>query len=172
MLHELHQHRSLAAFDIEKAFDTQQVRPAQLHQRIHRTRKYRPWHRRFFGQDKTADTIAVSSLRNEWVALVGNRFDKALRIDFTADRLQDLGPGIEGAQSGGQRAQCAVAGDICLRDDETVGEYRLPARLGRPFKRVTSGDGVDDRYNSFDMKCAAEGAIFEYSRAAVRLRMA
>jgi hypothetical protein len=62
VLHELHQQRSLAAFDIEKAFDTQQVRPAQLHQRIHRTRKYRPWHRRFFGQDKTADTIAVSSL--------------------------------------------------------------------------------------------------------------
>ena len=159
VLHELHQHRSLAALDIEKAFDTQQVRPTQLHQRIHRTRKYRPWHRRFFGQDKTADTIAVSSLRNEWVALVGNRFDEALRIDFTVDRLQDLGPGIEGAQSGGQRAQCAVAGDICLRDDETVGEYRLLARLGRPFKRVTAGNGVDDCYDSFDMKRAAEGAI-------------
>ena len=137
MLHELHQHRSLAAFDIEKAFDTQQVRPTQLHQRIHRTRKYRPWHRRFFGQDKTADTITVGGLRNEWVALVGGRFDKTLRIDFAVDRLQDLRSGIEGAQSRGQRGQPTVAGNIGLRDDETVGEYRLLARLGRPFKWVS-----------------------------------
>ena len=137
VLHELHQHRSLTALDIEKAFDTQQVRPTQLHQRIHGTCKYRPWHRRFFGQDKTADTITVSGLRNEWVALVGSRFDEALRIDFTVDRLQDLRPGIEGAQSRGQRGQRTVAGNIGLRDDETVGEYRLPACLGRPFKCVS-----------------------------------
>jgi len=74
VLHELHQHRSLTSLDIEKAFDTQQVRPTQLHQRIHGPCKYRPWHRRFFGQDKTADTVTVGGLRNEWVALVGGRF--------------------------------------------------------------------------------------------------
>ena len=83
VLHELHHHRSLAAFDIEKAFDTQQVRPAQLHQHVHRTREYGPWHWRFFGQDKTADTIAMSGLRHECVALVGGRLDEA-----SADRFR------------------------------------------------------------------------------------
>ena len=108
---------------------------------------------------KLPDTVTVGGLRNEWVALVGGRFDETLRIDFAVDRLQDLRSGIEGAQSRGQRGQPTVAGNIGLRDDEAVGEYRLLARLGRPFKRVTAGNGVDDCYDSFDVKRAAEGAI-------------
>ena len=159
VLHELHQHRPFASFDVEKTFHPQQVRPTQRHQGVHRFSRIPATASASLGQHKTADTVGVRGVGNEGVALIGSRFDKPRRIELPIDRLQNLGPGIEGAQSGGQRAQCAVAGDICLRDDETVGEYRLLARLGRPFKRVSSGDGVDDRYNGFDMKRSAEGAI-------------
>src|SRR5262249_13002930 len=146
-------------FNIEKAFDTQQVRPAQLHQSVHRASENGPGHRRLFGQDKTADTIAVSGLRNERVTLIGGWFDEAPRIDFTIYRLQDLPAGVESEQWRGRCCRRPVAGNISFCDDETVGEYRLLARLGCPFKRVTAGNGVDDRDDSFDVKRAAEGTI-------------
>src|SRR6478672_5054700 len=99
VLHELHQHWPFTAFNIEKTFDTQQVRPAQLHQSVHGASENGPGHRRLFGQNKTADTIAVSGFSNERVTLIGGRFDETLRIDFSIDRLQDLRAGVESAQS-------------------------------------------------------------------------
>ena len=95
MLHELHQHWSFAAFNIEKTFDAQQIGPPQLHQCIHRTRENAPRHRRRFGHHEAADTVTVVDLSHERVALVRRRLDQTSRINFAVDRLQNLGAGIE-----------------------------------------------------------------------------
>src|SRR5262249_61253841 len=97
VLNKLHDHRSLAAVDVEKSFDTQQIRPAQLHQCVHQAceRSPRCWF--VVGYHKAADTVTVRGLGNKRVALGGCRLGEPGRINLTVDGLVDLGAPIERA---------------------------------------------------------------------------
>ena len=98
MLHELNHHRTFASLDVEKAFDAQQIRAPQLHQRVHRPRENGPRHRPIVCQHEAADAVAVHRLGHEGVALIGGRLGQAGGVELAIHGLQDFGAGIERAQ--------------------------------------------------------------------------
>ena len=98
VLHDLHYHRTLAAFDVEKAFHAQEIRRAQRDQHVQRARKHRPRHRAFVGVDEAADTVGVLGFREETVTQSGDGLDEFLRRKRAVGCDVDLRARIEHAQ--------------------------------------------------------------------------
>ena len=96
---------------------------------------------------------------NEGIALIGGRLGQPAGIERAIDRFQNFGARIERAQSCGKRGAGAFAGNVGLGDDQTVGEDRLLARLGRPGQRVEAVLGVHHRHHRLDMEDAAERPV-------------
>lgn len=130
VLHELHHHWSFAALDIKEALHAQQIRPAQLHQGIHRSRKHGPWHWFVVSEHKAADAVAMRGLRDEGIALIACRLGQAAGVYLAIDGFMNLGAWIECTQLSAQRRACAFPRNIGFGDDQTIGKNSLLACFG------------------------------------------
>src|SRR6476661_2610713 len=127
VLHELYHHRSSATLDIKEALYAQQIRPAQLHQGIHRSRKHGPWHWFVVSEHKAADAVAMRGFRDEGIALIACRLGQATGVYFAINGFMNLGARIECTQLSAQRRACAFPRNIGFGDDQTIRKNSLLA---------------------------------------------
>ena len=137
MLHELHHHRPLAAFDVEKALHAQQVRPAHRHQRVHGARETPARHRLVVVEHETGDAVRMRRLppRRHCARSASPARSAASDRGRRSPPRQCSAPGLSARSRADERCGRAFAGDVGLGDDQPVGEDRLLARLRRPFER-------------------------------------
>ncbi len=166
VLHGVHGARPRLAGDGDQALQAQDLRAADLEQRLEAGLEVVPGQWLLAAPDEGHDAriVAIGSrlpeasigARVEPSGGVGRqsrpaveaRIEKRCRIGVAVHRAQHRGPRIERAQALLERCDSCPAHAVHLRDDEAVGERRLLHRLGMAIERRHAELGVDRRHDA------------------------
>ena len=89
----------------------------------------------------------------------GARLKELARAEGLVREIEDPRRRIDGAQRGGKGAKRLGVDESALRQNEPVGERRLPARLAMRGERRSAADGIDERRYTGDARAVRDPRI-------------